>query len=111
MYKGAFGAHALKSRLAAKPGADANWRTAVMYQLLHAVALLSISNSSSGPGHRAPSSGIMSGGRLMFLGTTLFSGSIYLLTLDIGPKRLLGPPPVGGVMMISGWVLVGMGRQ
>ena len=98
---GAFGAHALKSRLAAKPGADANWRTAVMYQLIHATALLSVANSHA-------TSGIS--WRLMFLGTTLFSGSIYLLTLDIGPKRLLGPStPVGGLMMIGGWAMVGMG--
>ena len=74
-----------------------------MYQLLHAVALLSISNSSSGPGHRAPSSGIMSGGRLMFLGTTLFSGSIYLLTLDIGPKRLFSGRAHDDQWMGVGW--------
>lgn len=53
----------------------------------------------------------MSGGRLILLGTALFSGSIYLLTLDIGPKTLLGPTtPVGGLMMIGGWVLIGLGR-
>lgn len=110
---GAFGAHALKSRLAAKPGADTNWRTAVTYQLLHAVALLSVSNSpgSGHPQHDGPTRGMMSGGRLIFLGTALFSGSIYLLTLDIGPKTLLGPTtPVGGLMMIGGWVLIGLGR-
>ena len=76
-----------------------------MYQLIHAAALLSVANSQ----YRGPTSGIS--WKFMFLGTTLFSGSIYLLTLDIGPKRLLGPStPVGGLMMIGGWAMVGMGR-
>ena len=40
---GAFGAHALKATLAKKPEGSNNWKTAVSYQLLHAVALLSLS--------------------------------------------------------------------
>lgn len=39
---GAFGAHALKNRLTANGRMD-NWKTAVMYQLFHAVAVLSVS--------------------------------------------------------------------
>jgi len=47
----------------------------------------------------------------MALGSTLFSGSIYLLCLDLGPKRLLGPmTPIGGLLMITGWIYVGMGN-
>ena len=42
---GAFGAHALKATLAKKPEGSNNWKTAVSYQLLHAVALLSLSLS------------------------------------------------------------------
>ena len=38
---GAFGAHALKATLA-KRGTGDSWRTAVMYQLLHSLALLSV---------------------------------------------------------------------
>ncbi|KAL3798025.1 hypothetical protein HJC23_012316 [Cyclotella cryptica] len=107
---GAFGAHALKERLLSKSGASENWRTAVTYQLLHAVALLSLSSlvSNRPPHLKSPS---YSGGQLMALGTAMFSGSIYLLCLDIGPKKLLGPlTPIGGLMMISGWVLVGTGK-
>mmetsp|Transcript_1454 Transcript_1454/g.2322 ORF Transcript_1454/g.2322 Transcript_1454/m.2322 type:complete len:111 (-) Transcript_1454:188-520(-) len=40
---GAFGAHALKGYLSKKPEGSNNWKTAVSYQLLHAVALLSLS--------------------------------------------------------------------
>ena len=46
----------------------------------------------------------------MAVGTAMFSGSIYHLCLDIGPKRILGPTtPIGGSLMIAGWVMVGMG--
>ncbi|KAL7520066.1 hypothetical protein ACHAWX_004815 [Stephanocyclus meneghinianus] len=107
---GAFGAHALKERLLSKSGASENWRTAVTYQLLHAVALLSLSSLASNKSTHSKTSSY-SGGQLMALGTAMFSGSIYLLCLDIGPKKLVGPiTPLGGLMMISGWVLVGMGK-
>jgi uncharacterized membrane protein YgdD (TMEM256/DUF423 family) len=40
----------------------------------------------------------------------MFSGSIYFLCLDVGPKKVLGPiTPIGGLLLISGWVMVGMG--
>ncbi|KAL7483186.1 hypothetical protein ACHAW6_008830 [Cyclotella cf. meneghiniana] len=107
---GAFGAHALKERLLSKSGASENWRTAVTYQLLHAVALLSLSSLASNKSTHSKTSSY-SGGQLMALGTAMFSGSIYLLCLDIGPKKLVGPiTPLGGLMMISGWILVGMGK-
>ncbi|KAL7529382.1 hypothetical protein ACHAWF_002964 [Thalassiosira exigua] len=106
---GAFGAHALKETLSRKAGAGDNWKTAVTYQLLHAVALLSLSAVDQKELRAPPSS--WSGGKVMALGTAMFSGSIYLLVLDVGPKKLLGPmTPVGGLLMLSGWVMVGMGK-
>ncbi|KAL7539808.1 hypothetical protein ACHAXR_009632 [Thalassiosira sp. AJA248-18] len=106
---GAFGAHALKATLSKKAGAGDNWKTAVSYQLLHAVALLTLSTLDRKELKTHPSS--WSGGKMMALGTALFSGSIYLLCLDIGPKKILGPTtPVGGLLLISGWVMVGMGN-
>jgi len=108
---GAFGAHALKATLSKKAGAGDNWRTAVSYQLVHAVALLAISTIDRKSMKTPPSPSSWSGGKLMALGTAMFSGSIYLLTLDVGPKKLLGPiTPVGGLLLISGWVMVGMGN-
>jgi len=108
---GAFGAHALKERLSRKATGIDNWRTGVMYQILHAVALLSVSALSSNNPKSLKASQSYSGGKVMALGTALFSGSIYLLCLDIGPKKLLGPTtPIGGLLMISGWVMVGMGK-
>mmetsp|Transcript_15482 Transcript_15482/g.33541 ORF Transcript_15482/g.33541 Transcript_15482/m.33541 type:complete len:133 (-) Transcript_15482:172-570(-) len=108
---GAFGAHALKSTLAKKAGAGDNWRTAVSYQLLHAVALLTLSTIDKKSLQTPPSPSSWSGGKMMALGTALFSGSIYFLCLDVGPKKLLGPiTPVGGLLLISGWAMVGMGN-
>ncbi|KAL3762082.1 hypothetical protein ACHAW5_002595 [Stephanodiscus triporus] len=106
----AFGAHALKATLGKKAGAGDNWKTAVTYQLLHAVALLSLSaiDGKKDPRHPPYS---WSGGKVMAFGTALFAGSIYLLCLDVGPKRVLGPiTPIGGLLLISGWVMVGMGN-
>ena len=110
---GAFGAHALKSTLAKKNGGADNWKTAVSYQLLHAVALLSLSCLEEGRSkkYQDSRSSSLSGGKLLALGTLLFSGSIYLLTLDIGPRKILGPiTPIGGLLLIGGWTMVGIGN-
>jgi uncharacterized membrane protein YgdD (TMEM256/DUF423 family) len=107
---GAFGAHALKEALAKKAEGSNNWKTAVSYQLLHAAVLLSLSYLADEGRPKKYQSGSWSGGKVMALGTVFFSGSIYLLTLDIGPKKILGPmTPVGGLLLISGWVLIGAG--
>ena len=113
---GAFGAHALKARLNGKPGAEANWKTAVSYQLFHATAILALSALSSASSDDvykdkplAGNGDFVKAGKLMAVGSLLFSGSIYCLTLDIGPKKLLGPiTPIGGLMMIGGWVVAGL---
>lgn len=116
---GAFGAHALKDFLSKKPGALDNWKTAVTYQLLHATALLGVSALASNQGRLLGEEkdkpiktgpNYSTGGNLMAIGTLMFSGSIYGLCLGVGPKKLLGPTtPIGGLLMIAGWVVIGMG--
>ncbi len=89
------------------------------YQLLHAVALLSLSvidrknTMRIAPNNNSQSSSsAWSGAKVMALGTAMFSGSIYLLCLDIGPKKLIGPiTPVGGLLLICGWTMVGLGNM
>lgn len=89
---GALGAHALQSRLTGTK--LESWKTAVLYQLVSATALLGMQNEKAG--------------QLIAVGCTMFSGSIYCLCLDIGPKKLLGPTtPLGGLCMIAGWVWLG----
>lgn len=96
---GAFGAHGLKAALEAQ-GSTETWKTAVLYQLVHAVALLALA------GWRDAHGG--TNGRVATLwvaGTLLFSGSLYWLAL--GGPRLLGPvTPLGGVAFLAGWALL-----
>ena len=109
---GAFGAHALKSTLEKQPNGVANWKTAVMYQLVHATAILALSSLSTGTGTSASeklAATCNKSGKLMTAGSVLFSGSIYCLTLNVGPKKIMGPTtPIGGLFMIAGWVVLGL---
>lgn len=111
---GAFGAHALKDFLSKRGQVD-NWKTAVLYQLVHATALLGVAalcdrqDAGKDKGLSAVGQQYALGGKLMAAGTLLFSGSIYFLCLGIGPKPLLGPTtPIGGLLMIGGWIVVGL---
>jgi uncharacterized membrane protein YgdD (TMEM256/DUF423 family) len=88
---GAFGAHALREQLAER-GMTQVWQTAVLYHLLHALALLAL---PAWTGVR----------RLWLAGVVLFSGSLYWLALG-GPK-ILGPvTPLGGLTLLAGWALL-----
>ena len=96
---GAFGAHALRTRL--EPRDLEIFETAVRYQMYHALGLIGIawlSTRLAGP---------LTGwaGWLMGAGTLVFSGSLYLLVLT-GPRWLGAITPIGGVMLIAGWLLV-----
>lgn len=103
---GAFGAHALKDTLAAR-GTVATWQTAVLYHLIHAVALLGLAGMahSTGSGQAGDWANARWIGACWCLGVVLFSGSLYGLALG-GPK-LLGPvTPLGGLLFLAGWLLV-----
>lgn len=95
---GAFGAHALRSRLS-QERLD-TFETGVRYQMYHALALLFAAFAA---GHW-PASGLpIYAGWLFVAGTLLFSGSLYLLVLS--GKRWWGAvTPFGGVAFIAGWV-------
>lgn len=104
---GAFGAHALKDRLTNK--GHENWRTAVLYQLVHSTALVGLSAYSQSATSKTKAENTALAGKLMMAGTVLFSGSIYLLCLEVGPKKLLGPTtPIGGLCMLAGWVVLAL---
>jgi uncharacterized membrane protein YgdD (TMEM256/DUF423 family) len=101
---GAFGAHALASRLS-ESNQDV-WETAVTYQLTHALALLVVGVLGRDPG--AGNTALSVAGWGFIAGVVLFSGSLYLLAFD-GP-RLLGPiTPLGGAAFIVGWVALLVG--
>lgn len=100
---GAFGAHGLRPYLS-----DVQWdnfQTASRYHFIHTLAAgltLLVPDENKGTWFdRAPI--------FMLVGMVLFSGSIYLLACrDLLPVSIswLGPiTPLGGVLMIIGWIL------
>ncbi len=94
---GAFGAHALRARLS--PEMLTVFETGVRYQLIHALALLSVSWAAT----RWPGTATSAAGWLFLGGTVLFSGSLYALTLS-GVRALGAITPFGGVAFIAGWL-------
>ena len=93
---GAFGAHALRERLA--PEMLRVWETAVQYQFWHALALLAVGALAL----RAPAPGVAWAGGGFALGVLLFSGSLYALALS-GIRVLGAITPIGGVALLVGW--------
>jgi uncharacterized membrane protein YgdD (TMEM256/DUF423 family) len=98
---GAFGAHALKARLA--PDQLAVWQTAVQYHFWHALALVAIGilGALALPGSTA----LKWAGWLMVAGLVLFSGSLYVLVLS-GARWLGAVTPFGGTAWIAAWLLL-----
>jgi uncharacterized membrane protein YgdD (TMEM256/DUF423 family) len=96
---GAFGAHALKDRLS--PASLQIWNTAVLYHLLHAVALVALGLYARSAG----SVDVKSAAWFFLAGILVFSGSLYALSLS-GIKPLGAVTPVGGLCLLVGWALL-----
>lgn len=94
---GALGSHALRAVL--PPRQLESLATAVQYQIFNGLALVLLGAlARSGIPRLAWPSGLIAAG------TVFFSGGIYLMLL--GAPALLGlVTPVGGVMLIAGWLL------
>ena len=104
---GAFGAHALKSRMPA--GAFEIFETAVKYQFYHVFALLAVGILT----HYIPGNLITWSGRLFIAGIILFCCSLYLLayfkTVDNQQMNWLGAvTPFGGLCFIAGWIFLAL---
>jgi uncharacterized membrane protein YgdD (TMEM256/DUF423 family) len=99
---GAFGAHALKTRLA--PELLIAFETGVRYQLVHSLALLAVAWAVV----RWPGRATMSAGVLFLAGIVLFSGSLYVLALS-GARSLGIVTPFGGAAYIVGWACLAWG--
>jgi len=95
---GAFGAHALKLRLAAEM--LTTYQTAVQYHFWHALGLLGVGVLMM----RSPDSRVLAWvAWLLVAGLVLFSGSLYLLALT-GATWLGAVTPLGGVAFIAAWL-------
>jgi uncharacterized membrane protein YgdD (TMEM256/DUF423 family) len=97
---GAFGAHALREKIS--PAMLQVWHTAVLYHLLHAVALFAL-----GLYARATGADVRVGGVLLIAGVLVFSGSLYALALT-GIKPLGAITPVGGLLLLAGWAWIAL---
>ena len=94
---GAFGAHALRRRVA--EDLLAVFQTGAQYHMYHALALI----AAGLVGLRAPSGAARAAGWLFLVGTVLFSGSLYALALT-GMRKLGAITPIGGMAFLVGWI-------
>lgn len=96
---GAFGAHALKTRLPSD--LLAVWNTGAHYHLVHSVVLLALALAGAhGMRVRLPFA-------LIAGGIAVFSGSLYALALT-GIRFLGAVTPLGGVLLVAGWVALAL---
>jgi len=94
---GAFGAHALKTSLAAYLPV---YETAVEYHMAHALGLLMIGGIAY---WQTNSVWLKAAGWLLLIGIILFSGSLYALSIS-GIRELGMITPVGGLCLLLGWL-------
>ena len=91
---GALGAHLLETRLE-EQGTTATWKTAVLYQMVHGLALLCLALNER-------LSKVT--GWCFAVGIVCFSGSLYALSLG-APGMVFGPiTPIGGLLFLVGWL-------
>jgi uncharacterized membrane protein YgdD (TMEM256/DUF423 family) len=90
---GAFGAHG-----AASPKAAEWLRTGGIYQMVHAVAAITIAR-------HFPRSAVT-----MLVGAAIFALTLYAMALG-APRWLGAVTPIGGTLMIAGWLAVAWGTM
>ena len=94
---GAFGAHAVRSRLT--PAMMEIYRTGALYHLVHAVAALAV--AAAGDRLRRGRAILA----LLAAGVVVFAGSLYALALT-GVGVLGAVTPLGGLMLLAAWALL-----
>ena len=94
---GAFAAHGLKTRLSSEMFNI--FEVGVRYHMYHALALLAVSWACG----RWPGLLTNLSGWLFIIGTVVFSGSLYILSLT-GLRWLGAITPLGGLAFLGGWV-------
>jgi uncharacterized membrane protein YgdD (TMEM256/DUF423 family) len=101
---GAFGAHALKARLA--PDLLQAFETGARYQLIHALALMIVALAIE----RTPRRTLRTSGWLFVIGTVLFAGSLYALALT-GVREFGMITPLGGIVLLAAWITIAFGLR
>jgi uncharacterized membrane protein YgdD (TMEM256/DUF423 family) len=98
---GAFGAHALRARLA--PDLLNIFETGARYHMYHSLGLIAIGLLSQS----RPDPLLNAAGWAMLVGIVLFSGSLYALALS-GVRALGAITPLGGLGFLAGWLLLAL---
>lgn len=99
---GAFGAHGLEGRVT--PDRLQTFRTAVSYQMYHAIGLLVVGWAAA----QGWGAVVHGAGYCFVTGILVFSGSLYVLVLT-DTSWLGAITPIGGVAFIAGWILLAWG--
>jgi len=94
---GAFAAHFLKQKIS--PDMLAIFEVAVRYQMYHALGLFGIALLDN----QFQNIQLAPIGWLFIIGTILFSGSLYALSLS-GMKWFGAITPLGGLCFLAGWL-------
>ncbi len=115
---GAFGAHALRTRL--EPRLLEAFETGARYQMYHALALFAVAwvvsrTAVPAMGAAGASMGASAGGSplavaagwLFVAGTVVFAGSLYALALT-GVRGLGAITPIGGACFLAGWACLAL---
>jgi uncharacterized membrane protein YgdD (TMEM256/DUF423 family) len=100
---GAFGAHALKTRLT--PEMLAIFEVGVRYQVYHALGLFVVAWLAQVVLGARGQFFVSASGWLFVAGIVLFSGSLYALSLS-GIRWLGAITPLGGLCFLAGWAAV-----
>ncbi|HHZ69344.1 MAG TPA: DUF423 domain-containing protein [Methylococcaceae bacterium] len=99
---GAFGAHGLRESLS--PAMLTIYKTAVDYQMWHALALMGVALLLR---YNPDEKSLIRAGWCFLFGVVSFSGSLYLLAC-LNMKWLGMVTPIGGVSFLGGWGLLAL---
>lgn len=102
---GAFGAHGL--RRVVSPKSLEIWQTAAHYHMTHSLALLALALAMAAIPQLAASTLASWAVRLWLLGSLIFSVSLYALAVT-GIGLLGAITPIGGLLLIAGWLCVAL---
>ena len=95
----AFGAHALKTKIA--PEYMDVYKTAIFYHLIHALALFIVAWLTT----QSTDIKVQYAGLLFIVGIVLFSGTLYAISIT-GFKWLGMITPLGGLAFLTGWAFL-----
>ena len=96
---GAFGSHALKERLSAQ--SLEVYDIATRYLMFHALGIFLIALL----GFQLPRESLEMPVIMMIVGTSIFSGSLYIIAI-LDFKKLGMVTPIGGLLLIVSWLLL-----